>query len=315
MLYEKTHKSSIQMAYTTSIFKSLIYAFALLVIKNLLDNISLFDLLSQRFLLSAITMIFLRRIGVIKVNLKGKNITVLIFVSMLQPIIYFIFESLGIKYTTTVMAGMIFSLIPLVVLAAERIILKEKSNGKQWFYISVVIIGAMICTIMSTTSKSGKTQWIGIIFIVVALISDGLYFIFSRKASRSFTSSEITYVMAIMGAAVFNAINILIHLHNNTISRYFEPLYTLENLIAFAYLGIVCSIVAIGLQNYILSKIQASIVSSLAGFYTIFAIIIGVVFNGESLKFYHVIGALLIILGGIGVNYHRNKINLTEKTI
>jgi len=80
----------------------------------------------------------------------------------------------------------------------------------------------------------------------------------------------------------------------------------MENVMAFTYLGIVCSIVAIGMHNYALSKIQASTISSLSGLYTVFAIMIGVIFNNEALQLYHIIGAVLIIAGGIGANYYRN---------
>lgn len=300
-------KYQIPIAYAMSIFKSLIYAFALLIIGNLLDNISLFDVLALRFLFSAAGVIFLRMIGAIKINLKGKNITALLIVAILQPIIYFIFEALGIKNTTTVTAGLIFSLIPLVTVVSEKIILKESANGKQKLFMCLVIIGAMICTVMSSTGSSGKSELIGIIFILIALISDGLHMTCSRKASRVFSSFEITYIMAITGAVVFNIINIIIHLRNNTTASYFTPLYKIENVIAFAYLGIVCSIVAVGMHNYTLSKIQASTISSLSGLYTIFAIMLGVIFNNEALQIYHIIGAVLIIVGGIGANYYRNK--------
>jgi len=289
-------KYQMPIAYAMSIFKSLIYAFALLIIGNLLDNISLFDVLALRFLFSAAGVIFLRMIGAIKINLKGKNITALLIVAILQPIIYFIFEALGIKNTTTVTAGLIFSLIPLVTVVSEKIILKESANGKQKLFMCLVIIGAMICTVMSSTGSSGKSELIGIIFILIALISDGLHMTCSRKASRVFSSFEITYIMAITGAVVFNIINIAIHLRNNTTASYFTPLYKIENVI-----------VAVGMHNYTLSKIQASTISSLSGLYTIFAIMLGVIFNNEALQIYHIIGAVLIIVGGIGANYYRNK--------
>lgn len=34
---------------------------------------------------------------------------------------------------------------------------------------------------------------------------------------------------------------------------------------------------------------------------------LGVIFNNEALQIYHIIGAVLIIVGGIGANYYRNK--------
>ena len=61
------------------------------------------------------------------------------------------------------------------------------------------------------------------------------------------------------------------------------------------------------LNNYALSKVQASIISALSGLTTVNTIITGVLFNNEVLYWYHIAGTILILIGIIGMSYASSK--------
>ena len=106
-----------------------------------------------------------------------------------------------------------------------------------------------------------------------------------------------------VGAVVFNGINITRHLTAGTITSYFAPLLTWENLVGFLFLSLLSSIGATVMNNYAVSRIQASSVSALGGISTITTVMLGVLVNGEVLDWYHYAGIVMILCGGIGVNY------------
>ena len=56
------------------------------------------------------------------------------------------------------------------------------------------------------------------------------------------------------------------------------------------------------LYNYMLEREKTSVVTVYIGLETVVAVIAGVLFNEEVLYLYHIIGAILIFAGIIGVN-------------
>ena len=113
---------------------------------------------------------------------------------------------------------------------------------------------------------------------------------------------EITYVSCALGATVFNAVNVVRHLIVGDILHYFDPFLDPENLIGFAFLGIVSTIVATGMNNFALGRMQASTMAAFAGISTLVTVAVGVIFGGEQLYVYHVIGLSLIIVRMVGVS-------------
>ena len=74
------------------------------------------------------------------------------------------------------------------------------------------------------------------------------------------------------------------------------------------------TIVATMMNNFALSKLQISVMTAFGGVSTLVTIIVGIVFGGESLEFYHYIGLPFIIVRMIGVSaisIIRNKHNPT----
>ncbi len=81
------------------------------------------------------------------------------------------------------------------------------------------------------------------------------------------------------------------------------PLVDVQNLMGFLFLAVVSTIVATGMNNFALSKLQVSVMSAFGGLSTMVTIAIGVLWGGEKLYFFHYIGILLIVTRMIGVSY------------
>ena len=109
------------------------------------------------------------------------------------------------------------------------------------------------------------------------------------------------------GTIIFNFINVVIHISNGTITNYFSPLFNPQNIVGFLYLGLLASICATMLNNFALSKIQASSASVFSGLSTIVTVLAGVLVNNESFYWYHLLGGALTLAGAIGTNYFRLK--------
>jgi drug/metabolite transporter (DMT)-like permease len=259
-----------------------------------------FQLLGFRFALAFISLSILRITGIINIDLKGKNIKLLLLLAVFQPGIYFIFETTGMIYTTSSEAGIMIALIPIVVTILAAVILKEKTSIVQMAFV-LLSVGGVFFIILNRGSSDVEGNLFGIFLLAVAVLAAAFYNIISRKLSLEFRPIEITYVMMGFGALIFNLI--ALYQRSFNLSGYFNILSETRVLITIIYLGIFSSVVAFFMMNYTLSKINAAQAAVFANFTTVVSILAGVFIRNESFYSFQIIGAVLIIVGVWGTNY------------
>lgn len=289
-------------AYGLHILRSVIYGSTFLFSERLLQSASVFDVLALRFLICAALFGILAACGVIHISYKGKRLRWLIAAALFEPILYFTLETYGLRGISTSLAGILAAVSPILIAGLETVFLGERTSPVQKLLLGVGIAGVLLATVWNADSSGTNTVW-GILLMLGAQLSGCLFCITSRKTSQEFSAIEITFSTTMIGALAFNGISLAGHWSAGTISRYFAPLLSLPNLIAFLFLSVVSSFAATIMNNYALSKIQASSLSALGGISTIIAILLGVVVNHEIIHWYQLIGAALILIGAGGVNY------------
>ncbi|MBE7053097.1 MAG: DMT family transporter [Ruminococcaceae bacterium] len=296
---------SVFIACITVAFGYVIFGTSFFFTDYLLRSVSVIDLLAMRFIISFLTFSILRIFKVIKVNFKGKNMLWIFLAAIFEPILYFIFETIGVKYTSTMISGMIIAFTPIVVMILEGIILKEKTNLIQKLFLILGIVGVAIIT--ANGQNDGESTLWGIICLFITATCGASFIVSSRKSSQGFSATEITYFSSMLGMIFFNGLSLINHIANGTVTSYFYPLFNVHNVCCLLYLALSGSIIATAAINYGASKIQASSVSAFSGVSTVTAIFVGVVFNNEKLFFYHIISTVLILISAIGINYTKVK--------
>lgn len=290
----------------SGILTSLIFGLSFLFSKKALNIVEPFTLLSFRFLVAFLIMSIFMFCGIIKTNFKGKNLKNLLILGLMQPIMYFIFETFGIQFSSSSQAGLMIALIPIIVTILSAYTLKEIPSKLQCAFIFLSVSGVVFIVLMNGSSSS-KGSLLGIFLLLGAVFSAAVFNILSRKFSKEFSPMELTYSIMAMGTLFFNFVSIYNHIRSNTLTQYFSPLKNRNFLMSIAYLGVLSSLVAFFLINFILSRIEASKSSVFANLSTIVSIIAGVILLHESFKLYHLIGSILILLGVWGTNYFSSK--------
>lgn len=300
----KTHQTKKHTNYLPmfcGIISSIIFGFSFFFTKIALNEIGNkpLELMSFRFGFAAIFLTLLRISGIIKINLKNKKMNLLIILSIFYPILYFIFEALGVQMTSSSEAGTMVALLPIVVAILASIFLKEKTTFLQIVCILGSICGVIFINIMNYENNGNL---LGILVLSIAVFSAAIYNILSRKLSAKFTPIEITYVMMWIAAFVFNTISIAQHIINHNFYDYLKPLTNCKFLISILYLSILSSVIAFIMLNYMFSKLEASKVASYTNLSTIVSIFAGVIILKEPFQWYKFIGIILILFGVWGTN-------------
>ena len=281
---------------------SIFFGLSFMFTKTALDVLTPFHLLGLRFTFAAITLTLLYLFKLVKIELKGKNLKPLFLIALFQPVGYFISETMGVNMTSSSEAGMIIALIPVFVVIIGALFLKEQPTFIQMIFIIMSVVGVVFIVLMGGKSgASGNT--LGMIILLGAVISAAAYNVLSRKLSLHFNPFEITFVMMWVGAIAFNGTALIQAAQKGEIGSYFAPLANMNVLISIVFLGILSSVAAFLLLNYMLSKMEASTTAVYLNMTTVVSIIAGVIFRSEAFYWYHMVGAIMILAGVWGTNH------------
>lgn len=288
-------KGRIFLGFFSAIACEVIFGLSYMFTKNAISSASSLAILGWRFVLAFLVLSLFRLIGVIKVDLKGKNLSPIIMISIFHPVLYFIGETVGIKCTTASESGTFIASIPIVSLIASTIFLKKKPNRFQIVGISITLIGVLVTVF--TVGMSASFSFLGYLMLALAVISYSMYGVFVEKA-KGFSSVEITYMMLFTGAVFFGLAALLESLaKGNTLELLALPLQNRDALVGIIYLGIVSSIGAFFLSNIAIEIVGMNTTSSFIGIATLVSILSGVLILKEDFLPGQIIGSLLIVLG------------------
>lgn len=284
-------------------------------VSKLNDSTHVLDILAIRFLLSFLILLLLNKMNIIKINIRvrdffnkntySKNNAVvksLVLTAIFEPVLYMLFETLGIAMSSTITVSVLLSLAPISSSIAETFILKEKTSFTKIVLLTIGIIGVVYIAV-NTDTNNGVDTVAGILFTLLAVICGSLFCVFSRKSSRAYSTIDITYFSTFLGALIFNLINITRHIFNGTMFTYFSPLLTIDNLIGFIFLSVVCSIVAVEMNNFALARMPVTTMAAFGGLSTLVGVALGAMFNNEKFYMYHLIGLILIMIRIVGISY------------
>ena len=280
-----------------------IFGFSYLFSKMALEVTEPMILLASRFTVTLLVLNLLVVTRVLKLNLKGKSLAGPILIGILQPVLYFIFENYGLKYTTTSFTGMISSISPIFTAVLGAVMLKEHPNFKQWIGIVVSIAGVMMVSLGST---GGQNTPIGCICLLLAYFLGSFYSLMVRKFSRNFSAFELTYVMFTVGF-VFFTILAFVQYGGETLPMFTEALTHGKFLIAILYLGAGASVGGYMLANYSLAKLPVARSTIFGNLSTVVSVLAGVVIMGDEFSWISAVAFVLIMTGIWAVNRFRDE--------
>lgn len=288
-----------KLGHLAGILFALIFGFSFMFSKIALEYITPMGVIAYRFLLAFIVFEILRLTKVVKIRFQKELLLPILIVAIFQPILYFVFETYGLDKTTSSEAGMMIALIPIFVTILSTLVLNEKPSNGQIMFILLSFLGVVLIQVLNGGNGQGSS-FFGFALILFAVISAALFNIASRNASKKVKPYELTYFMMLAGAVVFNFIYIIQLSFNGELSVYISGISSFKVFGPILYLGIVASIGGFFLVNYALSILPAHVSSIYSNLSTVVAVIAGYVFLNEALRWYHIVGGAMIILGVYG---------------
>jgi drug/metabolite transporter (DMT)-like permease len=276
-----------------------IFGLSFLVVKGALEAFTPFELLFLRFALATVFLAGLALLGVIKLDYRGKPRLALAAVCLFQPLLYFTFETYGLRETASSTAALILGSLPAAVAAISVPLLGERLTRRQTIGLLASIAGVALIVydgeLRSGGAGQGTDSLRGILLIIGALLSAAFYNVYSRRASARYSPMETTFAMMASGALVFGVLALGGLVGGGRPAATAAPGPAVWG--AVAYLGLLSSVLAFFLLNFSLSRLKATQSSIFSTLITFVALAAGVAFRGETLGPVEALGAVAIVAG------------------
>ena len=297
MTQKKTHTLSLLAALTSAVIFGMSFMFSKLALEVAAPTV----LLAFRFTVAVAAMSLvilvnalvgkLRGRPLFAFSLRGKPVYKLVLLGIVQPVAYFIFENYGILYTSSAVAGTIIAAVPVCCILMDVLVLHERVTLKQ----VLCALGAIGGVALISVGGAMMVSALGMLFLLLTMLSDTLYYGISHNAAKRFTPFEMTYVMFIVGMVVFIPVGLIYAggLHSPLITG---PMHDGGFWVAVLYLGLLSSVLAYGLLNFANSHLSVSETSLFSNVTTAVSVLAGVVLLKEPFSVWQMLGVAVILV-------------------
>ena len=278
---KKLHILSLLAALTAATIFGMSFMFSKMALATAAPTV----LLAFRFTVAVAAMSLVIALNALVGKVRGKPVYKLLLLGIVQPVAYFIFENYGILYTSAAVAGTIIAAVPVCCILMDVLVLHERVTRRQVLCALGAIGGVALISVGGAVMISA----LGLLFLLLTMLSDTVYYGLSHDAAKRFTPFEMTYVMFVVGMAVFIPVA-LIQAGGISSELITAPAQSGSFWLAVLYLGILSSGVAYGLLNFVS---ESSLFSNVT---TVVSVLAGVLFLKEDFSLWQALGVVIILV-------------------
>lgn len=296
--------SSEKKGYIATILMSLIMGMQYIFIKDLikLSHNNVFLVLSIRFFIAFIFLLFIFYLKKIKIHLSFKNKD-LFRLSFYNPIVNFSFQTIGVMLCPVTTVSVLIALIPIANVIISYFLLKEKPTLKQSFFICICIIGTIIASISSSNNNKSEFALIGTILIILSIFSRS-YYQGKLKKLKIKDINQVSIYQIFYGFIAFTIMFFAFYFVNPTIDV-LNIIIMKDFIFGILYLSILATVLVFYLNNYAVNNISVISVGLMNNITVLISTIAGIIFLGEKFTLIQILGLGMILIGSI--LYYKNK--------
>lgn len=240
--------------------------------------------------LGAVTLIIISKVRKVELPKDPKIWAHLLIVALLLNVIPGILFALAETKVTSILAGIINAVTPLMTVLAILLIGRdEKPKSSQLIGLVVGFVG--VATVMGIWRGFGDNPIGSVLLLLLAVSCYGFAFPYSRRFVLPYKlqPTEMATVQLICAATVL--------LPGYLIDGIAKDEYRPIPLLSMLALGIFGSGFAYIWNFQIIKEAGSAIASSVTYVTPVVAVVAGIIFLGESLTWYEPVGALIVLLG------------------
>ena len=237
-------------------------------------------------------------------NIYKKNIFLMIAVSFLGVTIFNSFTYISLQSALVINSSLMTSITPVLIIGFSWLIFSTKTTSLQFSGIFISLLGVLCIVLKGNISNLLNLHFIpGDIWMFIAVFSWGLYSVLLKKIDAKLNQLATLEIMIIIGLIFISPFYFLESLDNK-----FLPVKLID-FYMISYVAIFAGIISFFCWNKGVFLIGANKASLFLYLIPIFSSLWAILFLDENFSFYHLIGAIFIVLGIILSNFKKNEKN------
>ncbi len=205
-----------------------------------------------------------------------RDFGLLILLSLCDPVGFFAFEAMALKYTSAAQASMVWALHPLLNTVAAWLIIKEKTTAPVVICFLVAMGGVVLLTAAGGANEHAANPVLGNMFEVMSLCGAAAFVVILRFLKGRYPVPVVLWFQSLIASLIF-----LPMLSLDAVTLPTELNW--EPIVATLYLGICVTLCAQGCSAYALARIPVARFSSFANLIPIFGVLLSMLLLGETM--------------------------------
>ena len=273
-----------------------VWGCSFIFIKLGLEFLTPFGVAFGRCALGALTLLAWAKFKGIALPKSKKMLLHLWVVSLLLNVIPGILFALAQTEVTSILAGIINAVTPLMTLLAIMVVTRDE-KPKLYQVVGILIGFIGVLTVLGAWKGLGDNPLWAILILLAAVTCYGFSFPYSR---RFVLPNKLAPESIAAGQVTLGALTLLPFFIYNGVEKYE---YQVAPVLAMLALGVFGSGFAYIWNFKVMALAGSAIASSVTYLTPVVAVIVGVIFLQESIYWYEPVGALIVLLGAaIGQN-------------
>ncbi len=269
---------------------AILWASSFVAMKLALQGFHPMAMIFMRMAVACLSFLFLWRRLFHTFHYQAGDWKLFVGMGLAEPCLYFIFEAYALRYTSASQAGMVVSIMPLLVAVAAFFILKEKMSRAMLAGLLTAVAGVLLLSLTSEGEASAPNPILGNGLELLAMCCATVYTICANRLTRRYSPLFVTAVQAFLGLIFFAPIVIIMGV--------WPPDWPPVPTLAVAYLGVGITIGAYGLYNFGVSRLPAGQAAAYTNLIPVFTLIMGYFILDETLLPIQYC-ACVLVLGGV----------------
>lgn len=211
------------------------------------------------------------------------------------------FDFLGLKYIDASLERLVLFVYPTAVVLLSLVFLKKKIQKKQLLAILITYFGLAIVFFPGLFGREYRSDAFGVTMIVLSALTYASYLVASQYFVPKFGTVRFT-----TAAMIVSCIVVAIHYSLDVDADVFG----LPKMV-YVY-GFVMAIFSTVIPSYLISeainRLGASKVAIIGSLGPVSTISLSILFLGESLNIYQILGGVIIIFGVVWLNYSKSSV-------
>lgn len=244
-----------------------------------------------RMLIASICFLLIGRRLAQTLHYRKGDYKLMLFMALCEPCLYFLFEAKAVENTTASQAGLITAMLPILVMIAAAVFLKERITGRSIAGSILAVSGVCWLTLLSSPTADAPNPLLGNFLEFLAMVCATGYTIALKSLTERYAPFFLTAIQAFAGCLFYFP---LLFFPGTELPAAFH----LGPALAIVYLGAVITLGAYGLYNYGLKHAPANKAASYVNLIPVFSVIMGWLLLGETFTAGQT-GAAVVVMAGV----------------